>query len=316
MAENTPVRWEAEGALSTGMTFTEEGGPFHPSSSFGWQYLHMIGGEALVTLVFHATDIFGECHEPYISVGYLLGKDRGHVRLPVPDLGRSPGCPQGLRRTENGYLIDVDAGPVALAGTVTSDPAVHPSSTVLFQDGERTSRWELLAEHADFRGDLRVGATSRHCEGAFYMDRQWGDLPLQEYARDWTWGHIVASDASMVFLEVITQGGPTATRAVHRWAGAGDLDAAVRRTYLERLCRARRMSDVKGSYDIGFFAGGQPTDVSLSLDPSGLVHVRENEVHRQFIATYARWCTAGWARRDGSKLAVNGVTEYLRIRSR
>jgi hypothetical protein len=52
--------------------------------------------------------------------------------------------------------------------------------------------------------------------GAFYMDRQWGDLPLQDVVEDWIWGHFSGDGVELVYFHVNTRNGPASTRTLLR----------------------------------------------------------------------------------------------------
>jgi hypothetical protein len=289
--------------------------PAHDERFFRWQYLHVIGRQTTANAVLHDTDIFGRGDSAYSSLCHDGGGTARHARRPHAALvfGASSAhtdSSQGVRRSGNDHFIDVRVGGLRLAGVSSSGLGFTAPTipTVLLERNGRRSHWEVLHFGAAFAGCLVDGAARTPLSGNFYMDRQWGDLPLQEVVRDWVWGHLVGPDFELVFFDILTDDGGSVARVLVRTRAEVDAAASLECSYLGELAELEHPARSSRAFSLCVRSKIGVVRANLSLNPGRLLRLREHESHPGFRASYARW------RIDDTSTACRGVTEHLRIR--
>lgn len=285
---------------------------------FRWQYLHVVGVAATANAVLHETDIFGFGDSPYVSVCHDVMGAAAHARRMAPGLAYGPWevrHPIGsVRATQPEQSLDVNAGKLGLRGRIRPRPNsdIGGFTTTLLERGGKRSYWQVLSVGARFEGVAEADSVSAPLSGAFYMDRQWGDLPLQSIVDEWVWGHFVGADLEVVYFDVRTRDGARSVRALLRDGPSWQV-ASLQSSYLGRM-RTASLAGMEASLQLGVATARGNVEIQFDLSPPSLLRVRQDEAHPDFAASYARWRVTGHATTaNGARPPLVGLTEYLGI---
>jgi hypothetical protein len=285
--------------------------------TFRWQYLHVIGAECMANAVLHETDIFGLRRSPYVSLCHDANGVPEHARRSLSSTGdgtsRELHPTGGIRLSRDGCSIDLSAGASQLVGRArpTEGRTSGAFNTTLLELDGKKSYWQVLTVGERFDGVIRSENGSRPVSGAFYMDRQWGDLTLQSVVQDWIWGHLVSRNMELVYFHVFTREGLSSVRVMVRLGDNWTVSERLSSSYLEAI-RVRPLANLDAEFELS--VRSPAVAVGIRISPDNLVRLRDRERHCDFSASYARWRTGGWVSTGSSRNErIYGVTEHLRI---
>lgn len=296
-----------------------------PPPYFEWFYFHFVTPEGTaLNMVLHETDIFGLQRAPYLSLcvkfpgqaPVYLRRDLGGVAIArgQPFLQVGDGLFAESDRTLCFDIAFPDRG--HFRGEIQKlAPPLLIEEGVLHADPDtgRASHWVVAVPHATFSGILQLDGVVQRLHGTAYQDHQWGSGRIQDFVSDWVWGHFSNAQLAVVFFQILTQRG----RRIERVAlldRAGRYGGTMLQTaYLDQLLQTRQPATFETVVKVSFLK--RRCALEFALAPDALMRRRIDEAQDDHMASYLRWHSvaqlAGWEA-DGP---LQGVTEYLRLRS-
>jgi hypothetical protein len=285
-----------------------------------WWYFDINDGEGRsINGVLHETDIFGEKRVPYMSLGFRQGENSHRMKLM---LGRQDITVAGRFLNTTNNMINEDEFGVNMNVNFSDTEEFHGridklskpfviDQGILGQQDCKTSNWVVQIPHGIFHGELQMGSDIHHVEGFAYQDHQWGDLPIQNFVRDWVWGHFSNRNMSVIFFDILTQDNSLIQRVGIIRENHIEKAQSLKTDYLDHLILTDRPDLLTLKTDVNFFDGHG--SLSLGISSSRLMRRRIAENHGEFNASYLRWASQAMLTIDGQSASMNGITEYMSI---
>ncbi|MCJ7567336.1 MAG: hypothetical protein MUO58_07335 [Anaerolineales bacterium] len=175
--------------------------------------------------------------------------------------------------------------------------------------------WIIPIPYGNFEVQVSDSSSQRLLKGIAYHDHNWGSVPLQGFVREWVWGHFCHNGKLFIFLSFITSRG----LLIHRGAYTQADNKICTTTSLHSnafkvLSEASIPSQLTASIQIDF--SESPLSIIYPVSNDRLLRSRENESHDNFVASYYRWASNGLNSSSEDNSALQGITEYLRIKGR
>ncbi|MDP2861060.1 MAG: hypothetical protein Q8N98_05125 [bacterium] len=168
---------------------------------FGWRYFHFIDPSGLrVNLVEHKTDIFGLERKPYMT---MIAKEP--KKEPIRFRGE-PNLVWEKSPDEGSGKFDFVFENARFSGTI--DEALRHeelADVALYEDRlGRKSHWAVDMPYGKITGELRTPQEEKDVAGYVYQDRQWGNILIQEWVKNWTWAHLANKSLFVIIFCVNT----------------------------------------------------------------------------------------------------------------
>jgi hypothetical protein len=273
--------------------------------NFSWRYFHFIDTAGTrINVIEHETDIFGLEKNPYMT---MVIKNPGLE--PVRLKGESNVIWERNLVEKSGEFEFVCQN-VRFIGTVSE--ALHYkdfADILLYQDSMgRESHWAVDVPYGKIKGTLTTPHEEKQINGYMYQDRQWGDIPLQEWIKDWTWAHLANKDLFVIIFCINTMDGKKSWHAISGQGEEVSLNNNFQVSGLPELTEAKNPTSNIFRVEIKI-PGKSP--ISFSLQPEDIMRLRMDEKHPDFSANYIRWSIKGSS--DQSTDPMQGIAEYIKI---
>lgn len=273
--------------------------------NFGWRYFHFIDPSGTrINVVEHDADIFGLGKTPYMT---MITKE------PNQQPTRFTGEPNATWER----AVDINSGKfdfvfndARFSGEVTGILGHQElADVVLYENGiGRKSHWAVDVPYGRITGELVTPAGERQITGYMYQDRQWGDILIQEWVKNWTWAHLANQDLFVVIFCINTQNNE---RSWHSILGNGQAITLERNIKVPHLLKlAGSVSPDKDTIEAQIKIPGKVSAL-FTLSPEQVMRSRIREEHPGFSANYVRWSIEGTI--DQSTNTTQGVAEYMQI---
>ncbi len=170
-------------------------------TNFGWKYFHFIDPSGLrVNIVEHQTDIFGLEKKPYMTMV---------VKEPKKDPTRFKGVPNltwETKSNEKSGKFDFTFDNARFSGIIQEiTECKNLGDIVLYEDDlGRKSHWAVDIPYGKISAELKTLQGEKLITGYVYQDRQWGDILIQEWVKNWTWTHLANKDLFVVIFCINT----------------------------------------------------------------------------------------------------------------
>lgn len=276
---------------------------------FGWRYFHFVDPSGpRINIVEHKTDIFGLDSKPYMT---MITKEP--KKEPLRFKGE-PNLVWEKDTTSGDGKFDFTFDNARFSGEIT-ETTQHQSLTdiVLYQDEVgKKSHWAVDIPYGKIIGELKTPTGEKQITGYLYQDRQWGDILIQEWVKNWTWTHLANNELFAVVFCINTTDGQKSWHSISGQRGQEVLikdDLKV--PHIEKLSKSKHQDKQVFKAEIKI-AGG--LSASFSLLPQNIMRSRLNEEHDDFSAIYLRWSVEGST--DYSNKPVQGVAEYIEIQKK
>jgi hypothetical protein len=273
---------------------------------FEWDYFHFLGLDGTrINLVVHKTDIFGLVKTPYMTI---------IVKNPENDLYREKSLPSYnwviKPEFKNGNFRFNFNNKCKFFGNIFDLELNDELRNIdLFTTGKSSSNWSVMEPFGKFDGYLEIEGSKKEYSGHIYHDKQWGNLPIQHWVRDWIWGNYVTHNKFWIFFIIQTQNGQLIS---HGMTNIEKLvvDNNFHSSNFEELVNISNPESV--SFSTRITKNENSMGLRINLNPRDLMRARINENYTEFSASYFRWAADGLLEPQNG--AMIGITEYLRIR--
>lgn len=274
-------------------------------ADFGWRYFHFIDPSGTrINVVEHDTDIFGLNKTPYMT---MIAKESN----------QEPARFKGEPNVTYERNIDTKTGNFEFVfkngrfrGEIT-DILEHQelADVVLYEDGAgRKSHWAVDVPYGKISGELKTPSGERQIAGYMYQDRQWGNILIQEWVKNWTWTHLANKDLFVVIFCINTQDNQ---KSWHSIAGQGQSISLARDFEVPHLAELTASGNPnKDTFQAQIQIPGK-VSAAFTLSQQNVMRSRMQEEHPGFSASYVRWAVDGTT--DRSEQEVQGVAEYMHI---
>lgn len=180
---------------------------------------------------------------------------------------------------------------------------------VLYKDGlGRKSYWAVDVPYGKIKGELNTPEGVREINGYTYQDRQWGNILIQEWVKNWTWAQLANDNLFVVIFGINNTEGTTSWHSISGHGNEISLSQKFKAPHLAKL--AITESPDSATIDAEIKIPGK-LSVAFTLSPQNLMRSRVKERHPGFTASYVRWAVDGTIERP--KEIVQGVAEYMNI---
>ncbi len=276
---------------------------------FGWRYFHFVDPSGpRINIVEHKTDIFGLESRPYMTMITKEPKKEPLRFKGEPNLVWEKGTTSGDGK------FDFTFDNARFSGEIT-ETTQHQSLTdiVLYQDeAGRKSHWAVDIPYGKVIGELKTPAGGKQITGYLYQDRQWGDILIQEWVKNWTWTHLANNELFAVVFCINTADGQKSWHSVSGQQGQEVLiKSDLKVPHIEKLSKSGHQDKQTFKAEVKI-AGG--LSASFLLSPQNIMRSRLNETHNNFSVSYLRWSVDGTT--NYSNKPVQGVAEYMEIQKK
>lgn len=273
--------------------------------NFGWRYFHFIDKTgSRINLVEHKTDIFGLETKPYMTM---------IIKMPNTEPARFRGEPNVVWERGGGNQsgkFDFVFDNARFNGEIT-DTLVHKEleDVVLYKDRlGRKSHWAVDVPYGRIVGELRTPEGVKEINGYTYQDRQWGNILIQEWVKDWTWTHLANEN---LFVAIFCINASDKQKSWHSIIGQGkeiSIDHDFEAPHLAKLTDSKNPTNDIVQAEIRI-----PGKLSATfiLSPQNIMRSRIQESHPGFSASYIRWSVD--SNTNQSEEIARGVAEYMSI---
>lgn len=276
---------------------------------FGWRYFHFVDPSGpRINIVEHQTDIFGLESKPYMT---MIAKE------PKKEPLRFKGDPNLVWKNstaDGNGKFDFTFHNARFSGEIT-ETIQHNSlnDIVLYQsETNRKSHWAVDIPYGKIIGELKTPTGEKQISGYLYQDRQWGNILIQEWVKNWTWTHLANNELFAVVFCINTTDGQKSWHSISGQQGKNILiknDLKV--PHIEKLSKSEHQDKQTFEAEIKI-AGG--LSASFSLSPKNIMRSRLNEIYSSFSASYLRWSVDGVT--NCSDKSIHGVAEYMEIQKK
>lgn len=273
--------------------------------NFGWRYFHFIDKTgSRINLVEHETDIFGLETKPYMTM---------ITKTPDTEPAQFKGEPNVVWERGGGNKsgkFDFVFDNAKFNGEIT-DTLTHKEleDVVLYKDRlGRKSHWAVDIPYGKITGELRTPQGVKEINGYTYQDRQWGNILIQEWVKDWTWTNLANDN---LFVVIFCINNTKGQRSWHSISGHGNeisISQNFDAPHLAKLAVAKNPDNETIEAEIKIPG---KLSAAFALSPQNIMRSRIREQHPGFTASYARWSVDGTT--DRSNENVQGVAEYMNI---
>lgn len=300
---------------------------------YEWWYFHFVSDSGFVAnIVLHETDIFGLEKNPYISISLKLPDGETKYGRTSLDIDQ-----RNITRSSKNLYVD---GGVCLNSKIIEgenhikmklnffddiyfETQIRKQySPIVINDGllyddpkfDGKSYWTVNIPFGTCKVKLKVEGSEYEFNCFAYQDHQWGNLTIQNFARDWVWGNFCDSRMSLMFFIISTNGGTINRQAliskdkIFITSGKPKHNPCY---LIDTSLNAQNIDSATKMPQI-FLDWGE--DIYFSLIPSNILRSRINEKHPGFKATYLRWVSYG-IYSENSNMPLYGIMEYMRIRN-
>lgn len=296
-----------------------------------WYFQVVSDSGFAASVVLHETDIFGLEKNPYISIS---------LRLPDGEIkyGRTSLDIDRKNTTRSFKNLCFDGGVCLNSKIIETENHIKMAlnffddiyfetqirkqySPIVINDGvlyddprlSGKSYWTVNIPFGTCKVKLKVEGKEYEFDCFAYQDHQWGNLPFQNFARDWVWGNFCNSRMSLMFFIIAANDGIINRQALISkdkiFITSGKpkhnpcylIDTSLN---AQNIDSATKMPQILLDWD---------EDIYFSLIPSNILRSRINEEYSGFTATYLRWASYG-IYSEHSNMPLYGITEYMRIR--
>lgn len=274
-------------------------------NSFGWRYFHFVDPSGhRINIVEHETDIFGLERKPYMT---MISKEPGMEPLRFrsePNFTWEQGESNTTRKFD--FVFDN----ARFNGEVT-EILEHKEleDVVLFEDKSgRKSHWSVGVPCGKLAGEVQTPQGKKGINGYVYQDRQWGNILVQEWVKNWTWTHLANKNLFVVIFGINTADNG---RSWHSIYGSGK-DVSIENNFeVPHLAKLERSDNPQNDKTQAEIKIPGKLSVAFALTPSNVMRSRMRENRPGFSASYVRWSID--AITYPSNETAQGVAEYMNI---
>jgi hypothetical protein len=273
---------------------------------FGWRYFHFIDGKtgSRINVVEHKTDIFGLEVKPYMTMVAKAPSSQPERFKGEPNLiwERSIGNQSGRFN----FVFDNASFIGEITGEITHKDF---EDVILYKDERnRKSHWAVDVPYGKITGELRTSQGVREINGYTYQDRQWGDILIQEWVKNWTWTHLANENIFVVIFCINSADGQKSWHSISSQGNSVLTTNSFAAPHLDKLVESKNPAEETFQAEIKI-----PGNLSavFSLEPGNVMRARIGENYQGFSASYIRWAVEGVD--SSSAEPVQGVAEYMNI---
>lgn len=295
---------------------------------YEWWYFHFLSEDGFAAnIVLHETDIFGFLREPYVSMSFRLPNGATRCRriiLEKEDIERDirylSVVDNLFYETEDSISINIHFPENTHFKAVikkTSSPEVMNNGLLYrARDSKKSSHWVPFVPRGTYEGILTLENSDYRLQGFAYQDHQWGNFPVQNFARDWIWGNFCEPKLSFTFFIIFTQNEKIINRQVLLSDSKiiiSSVDIKNNPCYLIDTSQNVLDLELVSKTKIPQIVLDWDKNIYFLLNPSNILRSRMDEKYPGFTATYLRWVSCG-IYSELPNTPLHGITEYLRIR--
>ena len=294
------------------------------SAYFGWWYFDFVTEDGLaLNIVVHETDVFGISDDKYMSATVSMPDQDGGIKnvyfkkkLEVDFLQQDSSqlyIPGLVEEDNGGVSLNLDFDGLSIKGRLNKSlqtPNTHSRLNSNPEEG-RNNYWKVIVPDGEFNGNVTVGEASLPVKARGYMDRNWGTEKMQGFVRDWVWGHFSDGTDSVVFYDLIDNSG----RRISKFFimnEAGVSEGVVGKSQLDQLVALQNLEGI----ELNEKNPMDGTEISIDIAPNNLMRSWLNKDFGSFWASYLRWHSQARIGIGGQSKILNGITEYMRIRTK
>ncbi|EKE12286.1 MAG: hypothetical protein ACD_13C00248G0022 [uncultured bacterium] len=272
---------------------------------FGWRYFHFIDkAGSRINLVEHKTDIFGLEAKPYMTM-VAKAPDTEPVRFKgEPNVVWERGV--GNQSGKFDFVFDN----ARFNGEIT-DTLEHKElkDVVLYEDKlRRKSHWAVDIPYGKITGELRTPQGEKEITGYVYQDRQWGNILIQEWVKNWIWTHLANENLFVVIFCINATNGQKSWHSISSLGQNVSVDHDFEVPHFPKL--ANSSNPDANIFQAEIKIPGKLSTV-FTLSPQNVMRSRIGEKHPGFSASYVRWSVDGIT--NQSEETAQGVAEYMSI---
>lgn len=272
--------------------------------AFGWTYHHFVDPSGMrVNVVNHQTDIFGLEKRPYMT---MIAKEPNTVPLRFKG---EPNFDWEINSSTKDGNFNFEFNNARFTGTIKeingSDELID---IVLYQDKlGRKSHWAVDIPYGKVSGKLCTQQEEREIAGYVYQDRQWGDILIQEWVKNWTWTHLANKNLFVVIFCINTIDKQRSWHSIFSQGQEILTSNNPEVPYFSKLIGSEHPDKeiLQGEIRI-------PDKLSANflLQPNNVMRSRMEENHPGFSASYIRWSIDDIIDHNDP---VHGIAEYMEI---
>ena len=294
------------------------------STYFGWWYFDFVTPEGIaLNLVVHETDIFGLSDKKYMSASVVMPKEGGQNEvnyykrdLKVGELADSGGrlnVPGMLVESDDGIDINLDFGGFAIQGKLTKTAPSTDTYSRLDEvnNGDLSNDWRVLIPDGDFTGNIRFGDRTLPVQARGYVDRNWGSEMMQDFVKDWSWGHFSDGKSTFIFYDLIDVKGKRSSK-FFLVNGSDTLQGNLESSHLDQIANLADLNNVDIEAEVSFLG----TTAKLRVSPDRLMRYWVDKDFGKFSASYLRWHSGLNLEVGGKVESLSGITEYMRVKTK
>ncbi len=290
---------------------------------FEWWYFHFVTSDGdAINFVIHETDIFGIENTPYFSISSLSPSSQPfHAKenIPAGSISRNTDflkIKDVLTEDENElkFSLKFKEKQTEFSGIIkkiTVPLAIEKG--ILFENDGLKSHWVINIPYATFKGTLVSNNYSKKLVGLVYQDHQWGNILIQDWVEDWSWGHFSDENRAFVFFKIKSQDNKSIDRIAIIDRNSTETGTSVITTYLDDL---RKKTEIENTTINTTVSSAKSQKISFIVKPDLLMRKRIREKHKNFEFSYFRWgAVANFTNSaDNQPQAMTGITEYLQVK--
>ncbi len=262
------------------------------SYNFEWLYTQFVSDSIFINVILHQTDMFGYEHSSYMSVSYYtIDGKKGHERY-LLSCSDSPFFLDGdiLRVHLKKGFIEVDGAISFTCCCETIEQNLYENSIDCF------SAWNVIIPHGIFQGRILYKNNIYAASAIVYQDKQFGELPIQQFLDKWGWGVIVKNDVTHGIFSVLTRDKKAVT--IKFCCDGINLTKSVEKSFNESWVNSLCSGSITNQRAVDLF------DVDVNYQNP--IRSRICEKYDDFIMTYYRYaCT--------QNSILCGACEYMEI---
>lgn len=289
--------------------------------SFGWYYFQFVTPSGtMINSIAHETDMFGTDSRPYISTSIIENANAGDPQVhyfnrhlqefPEHENADELIIPDIILEKSGKYDFEFKyPDEFVFRGTINPVFASSPAKTI-FEDGTgRRFNWKSIVPHGEFSGELVRENQVYPIDGLAYVDRNWGEVRIQEFVKDWVWGSFSDGSSSITFYDIMSRNG-TRFGEILTTTQNGTVSSRLTESHLNAFSNLGNPHLLTRNLTIG----GETVSMNLGVSPKKIMRNWNNRDFGEFYASYSRWATQSRVDFGGNNSEMFGITEHLRVR--